>query len=55
MGCEDGQGEVTFHSNQRSSYDTGEYPANCIAIDKSGSLLAVASDDHIIRLYNDLT
>lgn len=39
----------------RSQFDSGPYSANSVAIDKSGVLLAVASDDQSVKLYNDQT
>ena len=39
-------------NEQRASYNCGPHPANCLAIDKSGTLIAVGCDDAIIRVIN---
>ncbi|CAD8213124.1 unnamed protein product [Paramecium octaurelia] len=39
----------------RSQFDAGPYSANAVALDKSGSILLVGSDDQQIRLYNETT
>ncbi len=37
---------------ERTRLDTGPYPANKMAFDPSGTVLAVASDDGALKLYN---
>ena len=37
---------------QRKSYQLGPYPANSIAVDRSGTLLAVGSDDTTVKLIS---
>ena len=37
---------------QRAAYVCGPHAANCVAFDKSGQLLAVGSDDALIRIIN---
>lgn len=39
----------------RNQFDAGPLSANSVAVDKSGVIMAVASDDGHLKLYNDLT
>jgi WD40 repeat protein len=38
---------------RKNQFDAGPYSVNSIAIDKSGSCLATANDDGIIKLFNE--
>lgn len=38
---------------ERNQYDTGPYSANSVAFDKSGSSLAVASDEGLVKIFNE--
>lgn len=37
----------------RNQFDAGPYSANSVSIDKSGVILAVASDEGVIKLFDD--
>lgn len=39
----------------RNQYDSGPYSANSVTFDKSSTFLAVASDEGIVKLFNDST
>ena len=37
----------------RGQYDVGPYSANSLAFDKTGTIIAVATDEGLIRIIND--
>eukprot|EP00825_Cyclidium_porcatum_P022179 TRINITY_DN24494_c0_g1_i2.p1 TRINITY_DN24494_c0_g1~~TRINITY_DN24494_c0_g1_i2.p1 ORF type:complete len:129 (-),score=13.20 TRINITY_DN24494_c0_g1_i2:157-543(-) len=37
----------------KSQFDAGPYSANSIAVDKSGAIIAVASDEGVIKLFGE--
>lgn len=37
----------------KSQFDAGPYSANTVSIDKSGVIIAVASDEGLIKLFNE--
>jgi WD40 repeat protein len=39
----------------RTQYDSGPYSANAVTFDKSSTYLAVASDEGVVKLFNDTT
>lgn len=39
----------------RNQFDAGPYSSNSVSIDKSGVFFAVASDEGVIKLFNDQT
>lgn len=39
----------------RNQYDAGPYSSNSVAIDKSGVMIAAATDEGIIKIFNDTT
>ena len=39
----------------RNQYDSGPYSANAVTFDKSSTFLAVASDEGVVKLFNDTT
>jgi len=51
LGHTHGQGEVL--RTIRNQYDTGPYSANSVCFDKSGTYIAVASDDGNIKILNE--
>jgi WD40 repeat protein len=40
---------------EKSQFDCGPYAANSCAFDKSGNIIAIASDDGTVKLYGELT
>jgi sperm-associated antigen 16 protein len=39
----------------RNQYDAGPYSANAVHIDKSGLMIATATDEGLIKIFNDST
>lgn len=39
--------------NHRGQYDTGPYSANSVAFDKTGTIIAVATDEGFVKIIND--
>jgi WD40 repeat protein len=45
----------TYTKLLRTQYDSGPYSANSVTFDKSSTFLAVASDEGVVKLFNDTT